>query len=297
MMDNLKDKKYKWAEKFWKYCFENTVCIPEINEKSQKEILRKQQAVSKDKKHYYSKTPELRDALISHFFNTTRTSTIDSRHETVFGLAIYALDIFIENIILLTSSTPNGRVTARIILESYLTLAYLMKKETDGDMLWDAYRDYGSGQISLIERKYEDNNLSSDMVDIKKMDTIANEDKWSEFVPINLGHWDTSDLRKISIEVGEKELYDKYYSYTSGYVHANWGAVREAAFQSCFNPLHRLHRVPSFGLPILSNVNEDCRIIINKILGLVDKAYPKFKHTVPKPSKGPVKLKGKDKKK
>lgn len=284
MMDGLTEPKYQWAKKFWDYCYENTACIPEINEKSQAEIIRKQAEISRHKKHYHSVTPGVRDALISHFFNTSKTSAVDSRHEAVFGLTLYALDIFIENILLLTSATTNGRVSARIILEAYLILAYLVHKEKAGENLWDTYRDYGIGQVSLIERKYQERGYVSAMVDLKKMGIIANEDKWSEFVPINLGHWDVSNLRKISVAIGEKELYDKYYDYTSGYVHANWGAVREAAFQRCFNSLHRLHRVPGYGLPILPNVNNDSREIVNKMLVLVDNTYPKFRDRIAEPS-------------
>jgi hypothetical protein len=294
MMETLTDPKYQWAKKFWDYCYENTNCIPEINENSVTGLKRKQSEITKHKKHYYSVTPGIRNALLTYFFKTSKTTAIDSWHETVFGIAIYALDIFIQNFLLLTSATPAGRVSARIILEAYLTLAYLMHKEEQGKMLWDAYRNYGTGQISLIERKYEDQNYSSAMVDLKKMDAIANEDKWSEFFPINLGHWDVSNLRQISIEIGEKELYDKYYDYSSGYVHANWGAVREAAFQSCYNPLHRQHRIPSYGLPILPNVNEDCRELINKILDLVDKAYPNFRKRIARPPKSSGRQTSKD---
>lgn len=283
MIVDLTEPRYQWAKKFWDYCYNNTSCIPEIAESSEVETKRKQSQVSQHKKHYKAVMPEVRRALITHFFETSKTTSIDSRHEAVFGITLYALDIFIENILFLTAATTTGRVSARIILEAYLTLAYIIHKETIGELLWDTYRNYGVGQISLIERKYEDQDYSSAMVDVKKMDAIANEDKWSEFVPINLGHWDVSNLRKISTEIGEKELYDKYYDYTSGYAHANWGAVREAALQRCYNPLHRLHRIPSYGLPILPNVNDDCKEFMNKLLDLVDKAYPSFKERIPEP--------------
>lgn len=120
----------------------------------------------------------------------------------------------------------------------------------------------------------------TEIVDAQAMGHIANEDKWQEYVPINLGNWDTSDLRTISTQVGEKELYDKYYPYTSGYIHANWGAVREASFQMCLNPLHRMHRIPRFGLPVLPNSTEDCRYLVNKIFELVDELYPSFKDRI-----------------
>lgn len=260
----------KWPSDFWDICYEVTMCIPEINKESMEMLTAMQKEISADKKHFNAQAPDIRDALISRFFSSSKTTQIDSKHESVFGIALYAIDTFIENIILLGSNTITGRVTTRIILESYITLAYLVKKETEGELLWDSYRDYGSGQASLIKRKYEEEGLKSSIVDLKKLDMIANEDKWSEFVLINLGQWDETDLRKVSIAIGEKQLYDKYYAYTSGYVHANWAAVRESSMQKCLNPLHRNHRIPSYGLMILPNVNEDCRVLMNKILKLVN---------------------------
>lgn len=284
MMDNLQDDKYTWASEFWDFVYENTLCIPEVNEHNKNEVFQKYEDVGKDKKYYASTTKDIWQKLIDHFYETLSTTTVDARHEAVFGLALYALNSFIQNNILLGASTPTGRVTARMIFETYITLSYLTKKENDGEALWETYREYGVGQISLVERKYADEDYKSAMVDPKIMDKIANEDKWSEFVPINLGNWDDSNLRKICKEVGEKEMYDKYYTYTSGYIHANWGAIRESTFQTCFNSLHRLHRIPSYGLPILSNVNEDCREMLNKIFGLVGQLYPNFDQQINKPS-------------
>ncbi len=288
----------EWPKTFWDVCYQVTSCIPEINQESEATIERIRAEMSDDKKHYNKLVPSIRDALINKFFETSKTTSIDAKHEATFGLTLYALDTFIENIILLGSNTITGRVTARIIFESYITLAYLLKKETDGEPLWDAYRDYGVGQASLIKRKYEEEKYETDIVDMKKMDMIANEDRWSEFVRINVGQWDETDLRKICIYIGEKNLYDKYYSYTSGYVHANWAAVREAAFQKCLNPLHRGHRVPSYGLMILPSVNEDSRELLNKMLKLVDLSYGNFKHQIEKrkPAKQKTKPSSKDKK-
>lgn len=283
IMENLQGDEYKWSQEFWGFTYKNTLCIPEINEHSKEEVAKKYADVGKDKKYYADVTVDIWQSLIDHFYATSNTTAVDAKHETVFGLALYALNMFIQNNILLGASTPAGRITARMILEAYVTLAYLTKKENDSEVLWETYREYGVGQISLVERKYEDEGYASAMVDLTVMDNIANEDKWSEFVPINLGNWDASNLRKISEEIGEKDLYDKYYTYTSGFIHSNWGAVRESTFQACFNPLHRLHRIPSYGLPILPNVNEDCREILNKIFNLVDQHYPKFEQRIGKP--------------
>lgn len=281
MTSTMMTEKTEWPDKFWDFVYSETVCLPEVSWEEE-DIKNRYEDTVNDKKYYEQPLAAIRQALMDHFMATSRSTKIDARHEAVFGLALYALDTYISNSILETSSTISGRATARIILETYVTLAHLLNKEANGEDAWDAYRDYGNGQLNLINRKYVDEAYESSMVDPEKMDRLANEDKWSEYVPINLGHWDETDMRKISVSLGVKDLYDKFYPYTSGYLHANWGAVREASFQKCYNPLHRLHRVPSYGLAILPGVNEDCIELLNRILRLVDGAYPDFKHEITK---------------
>lgn len=287
MMGNMTEDAPEWPAKFWRYVYENTRCFPEIGWREE-DAVKRMDGVTKDKEFYGRQLERLRQDLLNHYMATSETTSMDARHESVFGLAIYALDTFIENCILETAGTVSGRATARIIFEAYVTLAYLVSKEARGEPAWDGYRNYGAGQINLIHKKYSDESYDSAMVDITVIDKLANEDKWSEYVPINVGNWDESDLRKICIALGKKDVYDKYYPYTSGYLHASWGSVREASFQTCYNPLHRLHRIPSYGLPILPNVNEDCRQLLNEIFKLVNKTYPGFKHTL---RKRPVRIK------
>lgn len=281
MMGNMDGTTTEWPEEFWRFSYENTLCFPEyvLNEDRYKLSF---EEVAKDKAFYAKRLETIRHKLLDHFMKTAVNTKIDTRHESVFGLAIYALDTYIETSILETSGTVSGRATARIILESYLTLAYLTHKENTGNPGWDIYHDYGSGQLNLIVRKYTDESYESGMVDLKLIDRLANEDKWTEYVPINVGNWDGSDLRKISILINKKELYDKYYPYTSGFLHGGWGSVRESSFQQCFNPLHRRHRIPSYTLPVLPNVTEDCRQILNLIFKLVHSSYPGFTDTLRK---------------
>ena len=287
--DDLLDPQYVWATKFWEFCYENTSCMPEKNESKSEEISGLIHNLRADREFYVTRVSDSRDALIDHFFKTSNTTKVDSRHESIFGIALYMLDVFLECAGLELASGISGRVTLRIMMESYVTLKYLFYKEKAGDDSWDSYRDYGLGQLNLINKKYEEQSLTSSLVDREHIGYLANEDKWAEFVPINIGHWDELDLRKICVKVGEKKLYDMFYSYSSGYVHGSWGAVRESAMQSCLNPLHRLHRIPSFQISLLPNPNEECRKLLNKAFALVDKGYPHFKSRIrkrPEPKKG-----------
>ena len=150
------------------------------------------------------------------------------------------------------------------------------KPKKEEPSIWNDYRSYGSGQLKLVYLKLKELEEQISSVDINKLADLANEDKWVEFVAINLGHWDSANLRTISEEVGLKTFYDKFYNYTSGYIHANWGAIRESVYQKCVNPLHRLHRVPTYDLPLMSNITIDAIEVTNCILESLSEAYPKF---------------------
>jgi hypothetical protein len=78
----------------------------------------------------------------------------------------------------------------------------------------------------------------------------------------------------MSERVGLKNAYDQYYSWTSGYAHGMWGPIRESCYETCGNPLHRLHRYPSRNY--LQDVVDDAAVLIDEILNDLDKAFPKF---------------------
>jgi len=274
----------EWSRKFWQYCFEQTGCIPE--EIVSERIKNRQKTLSEEmenaRKHYFKETIEVRNKLIDHFFATSKTSAINSRHEGAFGIALYGLTLFIEIIFYRAPLSITGRLALRSLVEAYITFKYLLKKEKGEFRIWDDYRSYGTGQLKLLYLKLKEMGQEISSIGINDLDYLANEDKWIEFVPINLGHWDSANLRKISEEAGLKEVYDKYYSYTSGYMHTNWGAVRESVYQKCINPLHRFHRIPTYDLPLMPSVTDDAREITNCILECLSEAYPKFDYRLTK---------------
>lgn len=271
-------KSSDWSKFFWKYCFDTTGCYPEeaINKKIQTRQKKLADEMEDSRKHYFDETKIVRNKLIDHFFASAQTSTIDSRHEGAFGLALYTVSLFIEIIFYRTSLSITGRLGLRALVETYITFTYLLQKEETEPRVWDDYRSYGTGQIKLIYLKLQELKKDASSIELDEMDSIANEDKWVEFIPINLGHWDSANLRKMAEEVKLKDLYDKFYNYTSGFMHANWGAVRESIYQKCVNPLHRYHRVPTYDLPLMPSVTKDALEITNKILECLSSAYPTF---------------------
>ena len=75
---------------------------------------------------------------------------------------------------------------------------------------------------------------------------------------------------------GIKDVYDQYYTWTSSYSHSMWGAVRESSYQTCANPLHRLHRYPK--MQPLEDCLQDTALLVDQVLHQLDHAYPAFEH-------------------
>lgn len=278
----------EWAESFWKYCLDVAPCV--FEESSNKVIERKKKLAAEmceARKEYLEQTNAVGKRLIEHYFMTLETTEIDSRIEGAFGIALFGLTIFAE-IIYWASCSITGRMALRGLSEAYITFKYLLKKEEVEPRIWEDYRGYGTGQLKLIYLKMKEMGKEAGCFDVDEIDRFANEDRSVDFVPINLGHWDSTNLRKISADVGLKQIYDKYYNYNSGFIHASWGAVRESVFHKCLNPLHRFHNVPALGLPLMPSVTADALEITNCILKCLSQAYPKYSYRLKK-VKTPVK--------
>jgi Family of unknown function (DUF5677) len=247
---------------FWEEVYKKTGCLPQ-------EQNGKPQTVEK------SDTRELMrgaNLIAEHFHSTIEHTAIDARHDSSFGLVLYAINLLIEAAASYSHSTAVGRSTLRSIVECFVTLSYLISK--DDPELWLKHRDYGNGQTKLSFLK----NLASEeiphFVDLERIESLANEDKWMEFSDINLGAWSAQNLRTMATEANVKDVYDCYYDLCSGYTHGHWSAIRDAAFVTCFNPLHRFHRIPSpidFGM---RSILHDGVALLNRMLDELSKIYP-----------------------
>ena len=117
-------------------------------------------------------------------------------------------------------------------------------------------------------------------VQAETLSVLANEDVWEEFLPIELGHWEKANLRELSIQANVKDVYDKFYGWTSTFTHGHWGAVRDSVFDTCGNPLHRLHRIPRNNTRALPDVIPDACYLVDGILEFLSKSYPTFSNRV-----------------
>lgn len=268
----------EWPEKFWKACLQSTMCTPLPRKDQREDTIR----VSHDQ------VLRIRHLLLLHYMKTDNSTAIEARHDAIFGFGFYTLRLLDEVVATNLSRGAIGRIALRSFVECYITLAYMIKK--DDSALWEDFRNYGVGQMKLSYLKARDSKDKPAFIDEEFLKQITNEDRSEEFSDIELSHWASSDLRKISDEAGCKELYDAYYNWTSSFSHGNWGAIRESNFAMCANPLHRLHLIPSVNTYPLPGVLKDVVKVTNLILGLIDSQYPDLNCQItddPKPKNVP----------
>lgn len=214
-----------------------------------------------------------RDSVIERFRRNIRAERVDARLDSAFGLVLYALSVLEEIGMHRIHTRIVGAVALRSLAEACITLRYLAN--TDSPAMWRSYRVYGAGQAKLTflktQQAYGD---LPNFLDESTLHSIANEDTWQEFLDIDVGHWANSNLRKLATDCGAKDIYDKYYDWSSGFIHGNWSAVRDTNFVSCHNPIHRLHRIPRVVHRSLNSVEPDAIGLTNDMIAVLEKLFP-----------------------
>lgn len=251
-----------WASHFWLTCLKSTPCligesIDETTEVDLEELQRRLDGIRAD--------------VANAFVNTQTTTATDPRHDGAFGLMLYALDLSLEVSLSNIHDCSLGRIGLRSIIETEILLTYLIK--LDDDEKWKIYRNYGAGQAKLAFLKLLNTDTLPDFIQMDVLEHMANEDAWQEFVTINLGNWDGSNLRKMSETASVKDIYDSYYDWTSGYIHGQWAVVRNTVYTTCLNPLHRLHRIPRNSIYARPSITGDVFKSINRMLILLKSIY------------------------
>lgn len=260
----FEEKDLTWPNSFWEEAWMKSPCLALMEEKEV--TINVEDAVSR------ADVTALIQKLEEHWSNTHSTTGIDARHDSVFGITFYVLRVLDELLGIGIGTGILGRLGLRTILECHISLRYLLTK--DNDDLWKKWRSYGAGQAKLNALRFDELMDAPKHIDIKTIETIAGEDLWEEFLNIELGSWSGLDLRKLSEKVGVKDAYDAHYSWTSGYSHGTWGPIRESCYETCGNPLHRLHRYPK--QQNLPDTITDACILVDAVLDDMNKAYPGF---------------------
>lgn len=256
-----------WPGTFWSYVLQHTGCMPAP--------LLPREKSTHDPKVVRQAVIDVRGALLDHWYTTLSTSGLDPKHDGVFGFGFFALSCLAEISMGPLSEGITGRLLLRALTESRISLAFLVR--CGDETMWKKFRSYGAGQAKLALLKHEEmTGEKPRFVTSATLEGLANEDYFQEFVEIDLGHWCGKDLRRLAEESGTKDDYDRYYGWASGFVHGQWGAMRDSNFTHCLNPLHRFHRVPLPSHRMLEPSTDDALQLVNSILDDVNVAYPGF---------------------
>ena len=261
---------HEWPSKFWGQCLRDTECWSLQVETSNPKLPQVGTTLTR--------VQEVRQLLIGHCNQTRSSTAADARHDTAFGVGLYSLNALEDLLRIGTGNTVSARFGLRSLVDNLITLAYLTHK--DDLQLWKSYRVFGAGQAKLQYLKLEGDVTQPSYVDLATLQNLANEDTWEEFLQIELGHWEKSNTRKMSEDAGVKDFYDRFYGWTSTYSHGHWGAIRDTVFDTCGNPLHRLHRIPRTAPRSLPDVVPDAAACMDKILEIISRCYPDFPHRV-----------------
>jgi hypothetical protein len=256
-----------WIEQFWAQALRDTACIDPSDGQGYTFI-----ETGIDPSTLYA----ARDSIIEQFRRNIRPERVDARLDSAFGLVLYALSVLEEIGMHRIHTRIVGAVALRSLAEVCITLRYLAK--TDSPEMWQSYRVYGAGQAKLAFLKIQQTHGDlPNFLDESTLHSIANEDIWQEFLNIDVGHWASSNLRKLATDCGAKDVYDKYYDWSSSYIHGNWAAVRDTNFVNCHNPLHRLHRIPRVAHRSLNSVEPDAIGLVNEMIAVLEKLFPSDK--------------------
>jgi uncharacterized protein DUF5677 len=271
MIDQMVDAQGRvWPEQFWSACHRDTPCS------------RRDQSVPPIAAAGTTATriEEVRADLVAHAATQEKSTGVDARHNAVFGIGLFALALLDELLRMGNGSAILGRSGLRSIVDAYVTLGYLVSKNTEE--VWVSWRHYGAERAKLAFLKLaEDDTAQYTTADA--LSDLANEDFWLEYLPIRLGHWDSSNVRQNSIDGNTKDEYDRYYDWTSAYSHGHWATIRDVLWETCANPLHRLHRIPRESKRMLEDVVPDAARVVDLILDLVERCYPPFSGRVSVP--------------
>jgi hypothetical protein len=164
-----------------------------------------------------------RDAQLADHANASRSTTaLDARHDAVFDIGLDAMAIASRSCCL---SAPQfgAHPGCRCVRFWSVSLLWPTWVKRDSDESWRSYRAHGVGQAKLAFIELEEGEDRLGYVKTEALERLANEDMWQEFVPINLGHWEKTNLRTMSQQGNVKVEYDQYYGWTSTFSHGHWG--------------------------------------------------------------------------
>lgn len=204
------------------------------------------------------------------------TSPLDNKMLVLLGMATFSYKNLMEVVEKDLFNAIVGRNVARLLIENFIMMKYLLDEESKHADIWTDYQFYGIGQYKLVLARSRENknDLSKSHVDYALLEGLVNEYVIEETIDMDTKYFDNKGVRDKAIQVNEKDLFGLYYDYDSAFAHGLWGAIRESSLLKCNNPAHHYHCVPDYtNNQNLKSIWYDCVNVMNKTLFLLNEIY------------------------
>jgi len=172
---------------------------------------------------------------------------VSEAYEVVGGLISRQATLAIE--LALTPPMWSGHIAPLILrsmTDAHITLVWILG---DFETRAKEYISYSIGQEKLayehLEAEYEktnDENIA-ELIEMKKAWVNSQRKDW--FVEVNVGSWSGASTRKMAKESGCEGLYQFAFVPFSAIAHNMWSHISLYNLETCSNPLHKFHRVPT----------------------------------------------------
>lgn len=206
----------------------------------------------------------------------TSINPLDEKTKVILGIGTYSYKRFKEVVDHKLFNSISGRSCVRGMIENYIMIKYLLKKESEHQNIWREYQYYGLGLYKLVlARHRECNDIKPNChFDKDYIEALVNEFVIEESIDMDTRYFDQENIRLKAEAVNEKDLYGLYYDYDSSFEHGLWGAIRDSSLVKCHNPAHQYHCVPDVeDHNNLKSVLPDCIMIMRKTLELLNELY------------------------
>lgn len=144
-----------------------------------------------------------------------------------------------------------GQMMLRSMVETYLTVRWLGEKGQPED--FRRFVEYGLGQEKLLLEHMKaqlpeeaDGRLPDEL---EPMQSWIDSQLYTFLLPVQLTTW--KSVRGMAEDLGELDVYDLNFARYSSELHGSWNSLAKVNLKVCINPLHTLHRTPTFDAPAL----------------------------------------------
>ena len=201
---------------------------------------------------------------------------LDDKMLVLLGLSIYSYKRFLEIVEHNLFNAISGRSIVRVLIEDYVMMKFLLKRESNQPDVWKEYQSYGMGNLKLVTERYKANNKSPEEnshLDLRYLNFLVDAFKSRFMQDMDTRFFGDTQIRQKFEDVDEKDLYF-IYDYDSAFEHGLWGAIRESVLLPCDTPGHQYHCIPDVdNLQKMKSVWYDSVMVLNKTIKLLVNQY------------------------